>query len=251
MDKLVVDDFTVGYLEYTREATCSGTDGCKYLIASATVSDLEAKKALSRSGYVFHDRVLRLGIDIPASMQLRRKRCRKPDGIKIRKAEEFTDEMYRMACSVFRTDRRFHLDYGYNQKLADRVIKAWMDRWKGRKLQVMQAFYKGEMTGFVIFDTDSQSQSENVLGVTAPGICGMASAYPLYSDLLDLLGQGGCRKYYGMVSTENAASINLHIQLGAEVCSIVDRFILRKRGDSNGLCENNFRSCDGTCRADA
>ena len=53
MDKLVVDDFTVGYLEYTREATCSGTDGCKYLIASATVSDLEAKKALSRSSLLY------------------------------------------------------------------------------------------------------------------------------------------------------------------------------------------------------
>lgn len=234
MDRLVVDDFTIGYLGHAGEVTCSETDNCRYLIASAAVSDLEAKEALSRSGYVFHDRVLQLGIDIPASMQLRRKRCRKPAGIKTRKAETFTEEMYRMACSVFKTDRRFHLDRGYNQKLADRVIKAWMDRWEERKLQVMQAFYKEEMTGFVIIDT-AHSRSENVLGVTAPGISGMASAYPLYSDLLDLLGQGGCRKYYGMVSTENVASINLHIQLGAEVCSIMDRYILRKRGDSNGL----------------
>lgn len=234
MDKLIVDDFTVGYLDHVGEVNCMEADNCRYLVASAAVSDLEAKKTLSRYGYVFHDRVLRLGIDIPASMQVRRKRCRKPAGIRTGKTEVFTDEMYQMACSVFHTDRRFHLDYMYDQKLADRVIKAWMDRWKERKLQIMQAFYKDEMTGFAIIDTGSHGQPENVLGVTVPGISGMASAYPLYSDLLDMLGQDGCRKYYGMVSTENAASINLHIQLGAEVCGIMDRYILRKRGDSNG-----------------
>jgi L-amino acid N-acyltransferase YncA len=137
--------------------------------------------------------------------------------------------MIDMACKAYDTDRRFHLNNGFDQLIANKVIRAYIEKYSQNSLRIVTSTYKDKITGFTTIPLIRDEVAENVLGVTEPSIVGKVSAYPLYRETLNILQSKSYRKYVGRVSTANAASLNLHFQLGARVIGIEDIYIWRKR----------------------
>lgn len=94
-------------------------------------------------------------------------------------------------------------------------------------MHILKAVYMDNVLGFVILCKGENGAYENVLGLTKQNLMSKVAAVPLYSGALGMIGAEG-KRYLGIASSSNAASINLHMRLGAMVTDTIDRNILRK-----------------------
>ena len=187
----------------------------------------ERSAELLRSGFRFHDRYLLLKIvppEAPPAPPL-------PD-MRIRADCEYTEEMLSLAFDAFTTDRRFHLNWIYQQNLANQMIRAYLQDCASRKMAVIKVERAGELLGYTVLQSVSTCVVENVLGVTKSGMGGMLAATFLYAGTLDYIsrsGNAGTRVMYrGRVSSGNQASLNLHTHFNAKVRQIYDEYILKR-----------------------
>ena len=139
---------------------------------------------------------------------------------------KFVPEMYDLACKALTQDRRFHLDEYYNENLSHKVICSYINDYLRRDHIIYTARYNNTIVGYTFILIDNNTV-ENILGVTMPTISGKVAAYPLYCGMLNELQNWGIKKYLGTISSSNLPSLNLHIQLGAQMVEVKDKYILR------------------------
>lgn len=142
--------------------------------------------------------------------------------------DEFTDEILDLALKAFDTDRRSFLERDFAPvERAYEVINAYIAYYRSRRHKIIKAVHGDNVLGFVILHEVENGVYENVLGLTKQNLMGKAAAVPLYSSVLGIVGAEG-KRYLGIASSTNMASINLHMQLGARATDTIDRYILRK-----------------------
>jgi L-amino acid N-acyltransferase YncA len=229
MEILKCDEFSIGYGQLDEEGLLGEPVSQDYLLVKTDFRETGKIINLKEHGYSFHDRVLKLEIDIPSTDEIRNSKVKGTAMVSFQERASINEEMIEMACEVYDTDRRFHLDVIFNQKTADQVIRSYIKKLADPRLLVVTAIYNGTIAGFTTLPLKEENYAENVLGVTRHGIVGKVSAFPLYCEMLNILQRKGYRKYIGRVSTTNAASLNLHFQLGARVVGIEDKYIWRKQ----------------------
>lgn len=199
-----------------------------YVICQSDVLDTMREEKLNGMGFRFLDRVFYFEIPLRSS-------AGSGDNAPIQEIEfscsrEIDDRVYELACQAYTSDRRFHLDPVFHQERANQVIRAYIEEFKTKRLKICKAMHGSELLGFTIVDETVDPRGkffENVLGATMPGIRGKMIAYPLYRYMLEAEKEKFV-KYVGRVSSSNAASINLHFQLGGSVKNIYDEFVYRK-----------------------
>lgn len=142
--------------------------------------------------------------------------------------DEFTDEILDLALKAFDTDRRSFLERDFAPvERAYEVINAYIAYYRSRRHKIIKAVHGDNVLGFVILHEVENGVYENVLGLTKQNLMGKVAAIPLYSGALGMIGAEG-KRHFGIASSSNAASINLHMRLGAKVTDTIDRYILRK-----------------------
>ena len=199
-----------------------------YIICRADVLDSVYIHDLLQRGFRFLDRILTIEINLRSGGE--RNTEISVNDITLSSDTNYESDVYRLACQAYTTDRRFHLDPVFNQEKADRNIQAYIDICRSRNMKIYKAKHGNELLGFTIVDEEADEKRvyfENVLGATLPGMKGKLVAGPLYRSMLE--GEkDSFKKYMGKVSSSNAASINLHFQLGGYVKQIQDEYIISK-----------------------
>lgn len=203
----------------------------KYNIQQVDSLNDERIEELLKQGFHFHDRVLRVEISVEAQKDLLN-RIEIPNGVSISLSDDFTEDMYHLACEAYKTDRRFHLEQRFDANVANDVIGAYLREFKEKNYLVVKALHQQNLLGFtVIRECEQKEAFENVLGATLPGMKGKMIAVPLYGRMLRLVSESAFKsrrlKYRGGISSTNAASINLHMHFDAKVTAIIDEYIYR------------------------
>lgn len=201
-----------------------------YVIFQAGTDHPAHACALLQQGFEFLDRVLLMEINMEKAGK--REEYKSNPECRIERDDEYSPEMYILAQKALKTDRRFHLEPEFNDKLAAPIISAYIDQCKLQHMPVYKAKHFNELLGYTIVDEyadDSGDYFENVLGVTMPGIKGKMIAGMLYSAMME--GERRqFKKYFGRISAANIPSINMHFQLGGKVVSVCDEYIYRVNG---------------------
>lgn len=225
MNILDCKDFMVVYKEDTE--IDRPTEKAAFTIQRLSFKNTDGINAITEAGYVFHDRVLTLEIDLSTTYNLRNSKLKGKSMVLIKNRSSIDSVMLEMAYQAYDTDRRFHLSKDFNTLISKKVIDAYVKKVSENDLLVPTAIYNEEPVGYTTIPVFNGEKAENVFGLTKPGIVGKISAYPLYVHMLDELQERGYKKYIGKVSTTNAASLNLHFELGAKVIDVVDEYIYR------------------------
>ncbi len=199
----------------------------RYVIKSFPCDEPSQFAKFKEIGFEFHDRLTCMKVNLKSSSEMRNSRKRDLPGLTFCESSDFTGEMFDLACSQFNRDRRFHLGLDFNVKQSSGVIRAYTEYYITKGARLYSSRYNGVLSGFIMY-VQKGDEYENVLGVTAHGMAGKASAYALYSNLMDSMLENGCKFYKGWVSTTNIASLNIHTQLGAYATEAVDNYILRR-----------------------
>lgn len=202
--------------------------GAEYIVAQTQFKRTDEIGRLIDAGFCFHDRCLRLEISAVRAKNTFLEGESPANGILVREAGGFTGEMLELALKAFDTDRRFFLDRDFAPaERAHAVIAAYIAHYRNKPHKIIEAVHKGTVLGFVILHEIESGVYENILGCTKRNLTGRAAAIPLYSGTLRIIGAEG-KQYFGVASSANVASINLHMRLGAKVTDTIDRYILRK-----------------------
>ena len=221
MNRLVCKEFSVCC--GTAEEIFTSPQEAEYVVARTDCRNTEAVARLIKAGFCFHDRRLKMEIRINRARQSYEMGAG-GIGIAVEETRSFPWEMFEAACVAFDMDRRFHLDIGYDRMKAAEVIEAAIERYVVDGARIFRASYQEKVLGCILI-MEGDGFYQNVLGFTRRDLTGKAAAHPLYTGVMSLLGKG---RYIGMISSANAASINLHAQLGARVTEIEDCYILRR-----------------------
>lgn len=217
----------IQYLEEFDDISAVRQDAL-YIVKKSQGDDPDRMIEFKNAGFVFLDRLLCAEINLKASYELRQDRMKELPGLSFYDSSEFTKDMFDMACRQYTKDRRFHLKDCFDDVLAADIINIYSKHYMNCGGKLYLSNYNGALSGYIMYVQKGDS-FENVLGVTAPGLPGKASAYALYSKLMDKMLEEGYKNYKGWVSSSNIASINLHIKLGASVTRVIDEYIMRRK----------------------
>lgn len=200
----------------------------KYIIAQTHFRHTNEIAQLVDLGFCFHDRCLRLEDSTNRAKKYSSMCGSRANDILVCETEEFTDEILDLVLEAFDTDRRFFLDRDFVPvERAFEVIRAYIAHYRNGQHKIIKAMHSDNVLGFVILHEIENGVYENVLGLTKQNLMGKVAAMPLYSGVLGMIGVEE-KRYLGIASSANVASINLHMQLGARVTDTIDRYILRK-----------------------
>lgn len=200
-----------------------------YVICRADCLDVAATQALLRQGFQFLDRILYF--EISTRLAERTSFQSAVPGVDYVCDAVYEEAVFQLAYRAFKTDRRFHLESAFHQEEANKVIKAYLLHCKAQGMKLYKARHNSQLLGFAIADERADENGryfENVLGATLPGIRGKMVAAPLYTYMI-ASEKERFRRYVGRVSSANAASINLHFQLGGRVTKVYEEYIFRNR----------------------
>lgn len=199
-----------------------------YVILCVSSLDTEKIRRAKSMGFRFHDRVLRMKIDLKQTKKRRSDVSEKLITVPLNITQSLSDDMYKLACETYTTDRRFHLEENYDMELASKSLAGYFSSFRNRNIRIFESRVDQELLGFTVLELKENGVGENVLGVTKNNMRGKMSAWGIYDGMLNGMESEkdlNCSSYYGNVSSSNVSSINLHIQLGATVDCIYDEYI--------------------------
>ena len=203
-----------------------------YVMLRINVREPEKTRNLIHHGFSFHDRYLKMEINIEKTSEVRESLAKKTPPFFLSASHDFEPVMLDMACQAYAFDRRYHLGAGYDNDMAREMIRAHLSRYKEEGCLIVKIYdnQKNELLGYTVLKKKSDFVVENVMGLTLPGIKGKVSAFGLYNGMLNTIAEMVGKKgiYMGYVSSENITSINLHNGLGARVSGIEDEYIYRR-----------------------
>lgn len=184
---------------------------------------------LLEKGFQFHDRCLEYSINLQNTFRGRKAIAEKLIEFDIRVEKYVNSQMYLIAKKALISDKRFCLDAQMPHDIANMFLEEYIKYYNNMKPIVFSAWYQKRMLGFTVAIRKNEREFENVLGATEPGITGKMIAFPLYNYMLNYMAEKKYSQYYGVVSSANMNSINLHNQLGGKVIGIYDKYIYKNK----------------------
>lgn len=227
MDCLVCNNVSVAVLDDKEEMQDVQELSMKYdyITAKAGAFDLERVKRLKNMGFCFLDRTL------CGEILLHRVPAEIGRYIRFEALEEdYGEEILTVARKAFVTDRRFHLQMEPDQEQADQLIQAYLNKYREEQATFLVCRYRGKAVGFTTLCTRESKSCENVLGAVLPEYQSKGVALGLYAYMCQHLSELKFEKLYGHISTQNPASLNLHISLGARLAKPMDVYMRRSNG---------------------
>lgn len=186
-------------------------------------------ESLKREGFCFHDRTLCGGIQLSKLAQDLDRYVRFSSS-----EEGYEEELLELAGQTFFTDKRFHLNSKPDSVQAKQMIEGYLDQYRKEGARFLVCRYQGKAVGFTTVCERSADDCENVLGAVLPEYQSKGVAISLYIWMCRYVRELGYERLYGNISTQNPASLNLHISLGARFEKPVDAYIYNNRSQSAG-----------------
>lgn len=166
------------------------------------------KECLQEKNFIWVDRTVRAKISL-----------NRVDGLdrlvrmEVRQLDEITEDVFEVAKSAFVKDRRFFLSLDYDKEIGHEVLHDYIIQYEGVPKKVFGCFYENKMVGALIAIQISETEYETVLGAILPEWQSKGVGVSLYAYEFDQLKKQGVKTLYSRISTDNVASLNLHISL--------------------------------------
>lgn len=199
-----------------------------YVRLEVRPSDEKNKKILLQNEYIWVDRTIKAKINLQRIENNFTRLIR----MDIRELGGITDEVYQIAENVFRRDRRFFLSVEYETEIGHRVLKDYIIQQTEKNCVIFGCFYKEKLIGVLIaIELDSYTY-ETVLGAILPEWHAKGAGTSLYAFEFYALKKRGIQTLYSRISTDNTASLNLHLLLSkGNICFMepLDIYLKNKR----------------------
>lgn len=210
---------------YDHDEAFAADGEADYIIVRTYPEDTARIIQLEDAGFSFHNRTMLCEIQLDRL---------NPDLVKlvrgdVRKTAALPEEICAVADKAFTMDRRFHLDKGFNQMLAGRILGKYVPEQLESACAVYACYHKNRMIGFTVVKDLGGGKCENVLGAVDPEYQNKGAAFNLYIYMAESLKEDSYKTLCGRISTTNTASINLHIMLGGKYSHVEDEYIFRSR----------------------
>lgn len=180
-------------------------------------ASLENRKYMQEKGYSFGDRILDVSINVVRPKLDYKKLIRiKPELI-----SGCRDEILEIAYQGFPTDRRFHVALDYDEKIAHKILKAWV----GKIPNFFVCRYRGEIVGFLALRQISTTDVSIYLAAVKERYRAAGIATSLYSGAISYAIENGFKIVNGTISSSNVAVMNLYAYLGATFSNSRDVFL--------------------------
>ena len=179
-----------------------------YVRLEVSSSNQNGRDILKRNQYIMVDRTIKAQISLPSLTGLERL-----VRMNVQELEEITDEVYEAAEKAFTRDRRFFLSLNCEQEIGAAVLKDYIRQFEKEEKLIFGCFYKEKLVGALIAIRVSDMEYETVLGAVLPEWQSKGAGVSLYAFEFSQLQKKGIKTLYSRISTDNVASLNMHITL--------------------------------------
>ena len=131
--------------------------------------------------------------------------------MKIEETSEYKNEILRIAESVFKTDRRFHIRPECDMSVAVHVLQDWVADLDKNLVCV----HKDAPVGFLVLKEMASDTLFVHLAAVMEKYQAAGVAIALYAKALQVAKDGGYKRLNGRISTLNMSVMNLYAYLGA------------------------------------
>ena len=193
-------------------------------------ADEKNKKILLENQYIWADRTIKASIDLQC-IENNFARLKRMD---IREIDRITDEVYEIAENAFRRDRRFFISVNYEREIGRRVLKDYIIRQTEKNCIIFGCFYEEKLIGILITTELDSHTYETVLGAILPEWHAKGAGISLYAFEFYTLKKRGVQTLYSRISTDNIASLNLHLLLSKGNIRFMEPFdiYLKNKGEN-------------------
>lgn len=174
--------------------------------------------AMKIRGFSFGDRTLGVAISIKR-MDLDLDRMIRFDIHQAR--EEDMKAVLQIALASFPTDRRFHVKPYPDQKVADEIIRKWVEELTN----VYVCIYKDTVIGFLDLEPIGEQDCFIHLAAVTEKYRATGAALSLYAYAIRAARDAGKAKVLGRISSANTAIMNLYSRLGGSFSDPIDVFL--------------------------
>ena len=196
-----------------------------YIRLEVKPSDEKNKKILSENQYIWVDRTIKAKIESNFSKLIR---------LDVQELGSITDEVYDIAEKAFKKDRRFFLSVDYKEEIGHRVLRDYIFQQSQKNHVIFGCYYEKKMIGVLIALKLDPHTYETVLGAILPEWQAKGAGISLYAYEFDVLKKRDGRTLYSRISTDNTASLNLHLSLSQGNISFLqplDIFLKKQEGE--------------------
>lgn len=169
------------------------------------------------SGFLFADRTL--GVEVPANQVPAR--LDKLIRLEVKMGAVDVDAAFEVARKSFKGDARFYIDSRESQKIADAIMKRWVEA-------IDEAFYckvKGALAGFLVLDELDSGNLFIKLAAVDERFRLSGAAVALYVSALKYASSNGVRIVEGRISSNNMPVMNLYSMIGGKFSNPKDVFL--------------------------
>ena len=201
-----------------------------YIRLEVKPSDEKNKKILSENQYIWVDRTIKAKIDLRRIESNFSKLIR----LDVQELGSITDEVYDIAEKAFKKDRRFFLSVDYKEEIGHRVLRDYIFQQSQKNHVIFGCYYEKKMIGVLIALKLDPHTYETVLGAILPEWQTRGAGISLYAYEFDVLKKRDGRTLYSRISTDNTASLNLHLSLSQGNISFLqplDIFLKKQEGE--------------------
>ena len=172
---------------------------------------------MQQDGFFFADRTIKTSINLSKCPLNLEKLIRLP----IQETSHYKEDILRIACASFVSDRRFHVALDYNAKIAELVLKAWVMELD----EVLVCFFKEIPVGFLALKKTNADSLFVHLAAVEEKYRMTGAAMALYAKACMLASERGYKKLEGRISSQNLAVMNLYAAFGALFSEPQDIFL--------------------------
>lgn len=199
--KITINDGDV----ITEKLSQNNADDMRVEISSMNDTD---KLFLLNHNFVCVDRTIKAKISLGSLEGLERL-----VRMEVKMLEGIPEEIYQIAKLAFKRDRRFFLTPDCREELGHTVLTDYIKKYEAVEKVVFGCFYEEMMVGVLMAIRISDTEYETVLGAILPEWQSKGAGMSLYAFEFIQLQKMGIKTLYSRISTDNVASLNLHISL--------------------------------------
>lgn len=180
--------------------------------------------AMQEEGFLWADRTLKTSIVLSRCMADLDRMIRLP----VVATTDFKDDIYRIACSSFIYDRRFHIEPACSASTAALVLREWVDELG----EVLICQFRNLPVGFLALKQTAEDTLFVHLAAVEEKYRMTGAAMTLYATACKLARERGFKKLEGRISSQNTAVMNVYTAFGASFSEPIDIFLKRLQHDA-------------------
>ncbi len=171
-------------------------------------SDKTDRDILKKNQYIMVDRTIKAQMALSSLTGLERL-----VRMNVQELESISGEVYEVAKKAFTRDRRFFLSLNCEEEVGHAVLQDYIRQFENEEKIIFGCLYKEKLVGVLIAIRISDSEYETVLGAVLPEWQSKGAGVSLYAFELYQMQKRGIKTLYSRISTDNVASLNMHITL--------------------------------------